>query len=80
MAVQTCPAGNKKGFTWFVDEDPSDSTLWHCVYCGYAAEEDEAKESYCFKCQNKSNMLLTDKAGQFKFCYQCAIKSEFEGG
>jgi hypothetical protein len=47
MAHSKCPQCNDYGFSWYVDADPPNLTLWSCHSCGYSATEDESYEQKC---------------------------------
>ncbi len=41
MATQICPNCEKDSFTWILDDEKTNLTIWHCYNCKYEAEEKE---------------------------------------
>ncbi len=72
MSLQVCPRCEKRAFTWFVDEERSQFTCWHCDKCGYETQEDESREMVCPHCgQQHGSSLVSDKEGFHRWCYRC---------
>ena len=71
MAEQVCPNCNKHSFTWMLDEDVSDLTIWGCYNCGYEAFEDESKERNCMKYGSKTESKLKDNIKEYWWCCKC---------
>jgi hypothetical protein len=71
MALQNCPKCGKKRFTWTVDEEVSQLTLWYCNACGYSAQEDEKKVRKCVRCGEPGMIRLADADGAHWWCFRC---------
>lgn len=71
MATQICPKCKEDSFTWSIDEEISDLTIWGCYKCSYQAFEDELDERNCSKCGNKTATRLRDEAKVFWWCSTC---------
>ena len=71
MATQICPSCQEDAFTWSIDEEQSDFTIWGCYKCGYHAEEDETKERSCSKCGKPTESKLKDNQKEFWWCSSC---------
>ena len=76
MSSQICPRCDQKGFTWYIDEEDSPLTQWHCALCGYSAQEDESHISDCSSCGTANfRSLLTDPNGAYHYCFDCHTRS-----
>ncbi len=53
MATQVCPKCNEDSFTWYIENQISERTIWSCHKCNYQAYEDEFHEKNCSICKNK---------------------------
>jgi DNA-directed RNA polymerase subunit RPC12/RpoP len=71
MATQICPKCKKDSFTWSMDDEISDLTIWGCYKCFYQAHENEADERYCSKCGKKSESKLKDSEKEYWWCSNC---------
>lgn len=74
MAEQYCPQCGNKAFVWSIDEEISNHTQWYCSLCNYHAEENEALESPCDKCNITSMLYLKNGNEFFRFCTNCKLK------
>jgi hypothetical protein len=70
MATQLCPKCNKDSFTWRVDDEISEITIWNCSNCSYEAFEDEYKEDSCNNCED-AKIQLKDKNKLYWWCFTC---------
>jgi ribosomal protein L37AE/L43A len=59
MATQICPKCKSDSFTWIIDDEISNMTIWYCNVCNFSALENENDESNCFNIirSNVSNLL-----------------------
>jgi len=71
MATQICPKCQEDSFTWHMDEEESQVTIWWCYKCSYSACEDQKLERECSNCHNKTESLLIDEEGKFWWCNSC---------
>jgi len=71
MATQICPNCKKDSFTWSIDEEISELTIWGCYECEYQAFENESKERNCTKCSKKTESRLKDNEKEFWWCSTC---------
>ena len=71
MALQVCPNCKSESFTWRMDDEISDLTIWGCHECSYQAFEDEADERNCSKCGNISELKLKDDKKEYWWCWTC---------
>ena len=76
MSLQICPKCKEKHFSWSIDKEVSEMTLWYCGCCKYSAKEDEAQETFCPKCGEKSYMLLQDDSETYRYCHRCLLTSK----
>ena len=76
MSAQYCPNCGKTEFVWFIDEEQSPYTQWHCLSCEYHAEEDESLESICNNCKTKNLIYIRSNGEYFKFCTECQNKTK----
>lgn len=73
MATQTCPRCQQAGFTWHIDDEASDLTIWGCHKCHYQAVENEADERICNTCGSKNETKLIDDEKVYWWCSNCNI-------
>ncbi|TXG37357.1 hypothetical protein [Seonamhaeicola maritimus] len=71
MAAQKCPNCKEDSFTWKVDDEISDLTVWSCFECNYQAFENELEEQYCSECVKKTKSKLSDKEKDYWWCSNC---------
>ncbi len=71
MALTTYPKCKNDSWSWYIDEEVSEYTIWHCCICGYTAFEDESEETVCPECGQKLDMLLFDDNQKYRYCSQC---------
>ncbi|TPN86844.1 hypothetical protein [Aquimarina algicola] len=71
MAIQLCPKCQNNSFTWFVDDEKLNLTVWGCYQCNYEALENESDERNCRKCGKKSETKLKDKEKEYWWCSSC---------
>jgi len=71
MAEHNCPKCSENMFTWFVDDEVSQLTLWYCRNCGYHAKEDESYERKCAKCGKPYEIRLEDEHEIYWWCSGC---------
>ncbi len=71
MATQLCPKCQNNSFTWFVDDEKSNLTVWGCYQCNYEAYEDESLERICSNCNKKTESRLKDKDKEYWWCSSC---------
>jgi Zn finger protein HypA/HybF involved in hydrogenase expression len=70
MGLQRCPKCGSEAFSWSVDKELSQFTLWRCAQCSYGAEEDESKERACESCGG-GDVWLRDGDREYRFCIGC---------
>jgi len=73
MAHSKCPHCLDYRFSWYVDAEPPNFTLWHCHKCGYSATEDESYEQKC-SCGASSMIQLADDFGAYRWGSRCEKK------
>ncbi len=71
MANQICPNCLENSFTWSVDDEISDLTIWGCYACSYRALEDESNERNCSRCENRTESRLKDDEKEYWWCSTC---------
>ena len=71
MATQICPKCKKDSFTWSVNEEISDLTVWACYKCYYQAFEYESDERNCQNCGKKTESKLKDDEKDYLWCSNC---------
>lgn len=71
MATQICPKCKNDSFTWRMDDEISDFTIWGCSKCSYQAFENESDERNCSKCGNKTELKLKDDEKEYWWCPIC---------
>lgn len=71
MATQICPNCKADSFTWAIDEDVSELTIWFCSNCSYQVFENEYEESECSKCKSKTTSKLKDNLKEYWWCSNC---------
>lgn len=71
MATQICPKCKCDSFTWRMDDEISDLTIWVCYECSYQAFENESDERNCKKCGKKTESKLKDDESEFWWCSNC---------
>lgn len=76
MATQICPNCKKNSFTWIMDNEISDLTIWSCYECRYQAFENESDLRICSNCGNKTESKLKDDKKEYLWCPNCN-KTEF---
>jgi DNA-directed RNA polymerase subunit RPC12/RpoP len=69
MSVQVCPKCRRRGFTWAVEDDGV--TRWYCSLCGFSAEEDEAKQIKCPRCDSGFAAWLAEDGESYYWCFSC---------
>jgi hypothetical protein len=70
MATQICPKCKKDSFTWRMDNEVSDVTIWSCFNCSYEALEDESKVTKCNLCRDTRSQLK-DENELYWWCFNC---------
>ena len=73
MGTQICPKCKENSFTWSIDDEISDFTIWGCYNCSYHAMENEADECICEICGNKTKTKLNDTEIEYWWCYHCNV-------
>jgi hypothetical protein len=76
MATQICPKCREDSFTWSMDDEISDLTIWGCYKCFYQAFENESEERTCSTCGNKSESKLQEKESEYWWCWTCQKHTE----
>lgn len=71
MATQICPKCKKGSFTWSMDEEITELTIWGCYRCYYQAFEDESDKRNCQKCGKKTESKLKDDEKEYWWCSNC---------
>ena len=71
MATQICPNCNEDSFTWSMDDEISNLTMWGCYKCHYQAFENEEYERVCANCHNGSQLQLKDDEKMYWWCSKC---------
>ncbi|WP_298518571.1 hypothetical protein [uncultured Kordia sp.] len=75
MATQICPNCNKDSFTWMLDNEKSELTIWNCSICFYEAFENENDEQICTNCEKETKTKLKDAIHEYWWCSNCNLKS-----
>ena len=78
MATKICPNCGKDSFTWKVDDEKTDLTIWCCYNCEYEAYENESDERNCKNCGENTEAKLKDSEKEFWWCSSCNLKSEIK--
>ncbi len=74
MTLQRCPACKKQEFSWFIDEETTSLTQWHCGHCDYLATEDESLVSDCEQCGVIHMVsILKDLSRTYRYCFVCFV-------
>jgi len=71
MGVQLCPKCQNTSFTWSIDDDISESTIWRCYKCNYEAYENESDERKSSHCNQKTESKLKDNEKEYWWCFTC---------
>tara|TARA_R110002073_G_scaffold72537_1_gene177043 strand:- start:705 stop:950 length:246 start_codon:yes stop_codon:yes gene_type:complete len=71
MALHICPNCKKESFSWLIDEEVSELTIWGCNECRYQAFEDESEQRICNKCGKRSELRLKDDEKEYWWCTTC---------
>ena len=71
MATQICPKCKEDAFTWSIDDEITDLTIWNCYNCLYQAFEDETSERICKQCGKKTESKLKDDQKEYWWCSSC---------
>lgn len=71
MGTQLCPKCKNDSFTWSMDDEISDLTIWGCYKCDYRALENESDERNCGKCGKKTESKLKDEENEYWWCSTC---------
>ena len=72
MATLICPNCNENSFSWIIDEEISELTIWGCNNCSYEAFENESNERNCLKCGKKTESRLKDSEKEYWWCSFCS--------
>lgn len=75
MATQICPNCKEDSFTWIIDNEKSELTIWSCHKCEYKAFENEKDERRCQNCKQKTETKLKDNKKEYWWCSNCNSKS-----
>ena len=76
MATKICPNCKEDSFTWRIDDERMELTIWACYKCKYQAYENEMDERNCQICGEKTETKLNDNEKEFWWCSSCDSKSE----
>lgn len=71
MATRICPKCEEDTFTWRMDEEISDLTIWSCYSCYYQAFENETDIRKCKRCETISESKLKDDSLEYYWCSNC---------
>ena len=71
MATQICPKCKQDSFTWHLDDELTDLTIWGCHSWFYQAFEDESKEGKCNLCGKGFALHLKDEEKSYWWCPTC---------
>ena len=74
MATQLCPKCKKDSFTWQMDDDDPDLTVWGCYECYYSAHENERDNSECETCGQQTESKFKDEQNGDWRCWTCLYK------
>ncbi|GGD02779.1 hypothetical protein [Hyunsoonleella pacifica] len=78
MASLICPNCGEDSFTWSLDEEISELTIWNCYKCEYQAYENEKDERNCQNCERRTETKLKDNRKEYWWCSDCNSKSEIK--
>ena len=71
MATQICPNCKEDSFTWSMDDEISNLTIWGCYKCYYQAFENEEHQRVCANCHNGSQLQLKIDEKMYWWCSKC---------
>ncbi len=71
MSLQNCPKCQNNSFTWKIDEEISQFTIWECTICNYQVFEDESLLTVCDSCKTKTKSYIIDNDKKFWWCSNC---------
>jgi len=78
MATQLCPKCKEDAFTWSMDDEITDLTIWGCYSCKYQAFENEKDGRICQNCGMKTETKLKDNEKKYWWCSTCNSTSEIK--
>lgn len=71
MATHICPNCKKDSFTWYIDDEISELTIWNCHGCNYQAYENESDWQFCSSCNSEIKSKLKDLNKDYWWCFNC---------
>ena len=78
MTNQICPKCKKDSFSWYIDEEMSNITIWNCQSCDFQIYEDDRDEIHCEKCDDETKTFLINEEEEFWWCSICNTVSDLK--
>ena len=71
MADHKCPKCKQETFSWYVDQEIAEITIWTCSNCDLQIYEDDRDEIYCKECEDNTTTFLKNEDEEFWWCSIC---------